>query len=79
MAERAKQSFRPAGKGCTFNDWISTLDVDDQLTVRELVDDHSWTIEKLVTFFQKEGSTSSEKTISRHRKHQCRICDVSEG
>jgi hypothetical protein len=79
MADRAKQKFKPAGRGCTFNEWILSLDADDQTTVRDLVDDHSWTIEKLVNFFQDEGSTSSEKTISKHRRHRCRICDVSEG
>jgi hypothetical protein len=60
---------------CNFGKWVETLDAEDRKTVFALLDNHDWTITELTVFMRREaGATTSEKSVSRHRKHECLEC-----
>lgn len=75
LTERVQALPLVRKRTCTFGQWVSTLDAEDRATIFALLDNHDWTISELTTFIRKEaGATSSEKSVSRHRKQECLEC-----
>lgn len=60
---------------CAFGRWLSEIDADDRETVFALLENPDWTVVEVAVFLRKEaGVTISDKSVSRHRKHECLEC-----
>lgn len=75
LTEKYRDLPKIRRRTCTFGQWLTKLDQEDIKTVFDLIDDPDWTISELTLFLKKEaGATVSEKSLSRHRKHECLEC-----
>ena len=75
LTERVQALPAIRKRTCTFGQWVATLDDEDRKTVFALLENPDWTISELTVFIKKEaGATSSEKSVSRHRKGECLEC-----